>query len=229
LAAGLLAGCASPEAADQSTPEPAQAAPAAESVALWLAPYLPEEMTAGLSLPENTLQVDDPSRADLLVDVGADHLLAQWIYVLAAPFDTVADGISLAQLQALWQGTLTEGVPLEKLIMNGGTKSVFEKLWGSASQATVEVVADNALMEIAWSSENTWAILPFEKLEPRWKVIALDGQSPVQKAFNSDALWLESAFLDCRECGSCREIPLPLTGRNPRSPCSRRSIVILTS
>lgn len=192
--AGLLAGCASPEAADQSTPEPVQPAPAEESVALWLAPYLPEEMTSGLRLPENTLPVDDPSRADLLVDVGADHLLAQWIYVLAAPFDTVADGISLAQLQALWQGTLTEGSPLEKLIMDGGTKSVFEKLWGSASQATVEVVADNALLEIAWSSENTWAILPFEKLEPRWKVIALDGQSPVQKAFNSDAYGLKVPF-----------------------------------
>lgn len=194
FAAGLLVGCATPKAGVPSATEPAEEEPVGETTALWLAPYLPEGLTADLNLPEDTLQVADSSQADLWVDVGADHLLAQWIYVLAAPFDTVADGINLAQLQAVWQGTLVEGASFEKLIMDGGTKSVFEKLWGSASQATVEVVAENALLEIAWNSEDTWAILPFEKLEPRWKVIALDGQSPIQKAFNSDAYALKVPF-----------------------------------
>ena len=33
-----------------------------------------------------------------------------------------------------------------------------------------------------WGS--AWAIIPFEMVEPRWKVIAVDSQSPLKKTFN---------------------------------------------
>jgi poly-gamma-glutamate synthesis protein (capsule biosynthesis protein) len=155
---------------------------------------LPQELTAGLSVPQNTLQVSDRTQADFTVDVSADHPLAQWIYVVAAPFDTVADGISFSDLQALWQGTLNDNLPVDKLIMSSGTKSIFEKLWGSASGSTVDVVSDNAQLDVAWGADKTWAIIPFEQLEPKWKVIAVDNQSPIQKAFNADAYNLKVPF-----------------------------------
>jgi len=195
MATLLLPACASAETQVTAvTPTAASQPETQDSCSLWLAPYLPQDLAAGLDLPENCLQVSDQSGADLLVDVGADHPLSEWIYVLAAPFNTVADEISLADLQALWKGTPMEGAPVEKLIMDGSTKSVFEKLWGSASQVNVEVVSENGLLDIAWGSEKTWAIIPFEKLEARWKVIALDGQSPIQKAFNASAYGLKVPF-----------------------------------
>jgi len=30
-----------------------------------------------------------------------------------------------------------------------------------------------------------WAVIPFEKIEPKWKVIAIDGQSPIHNDFDS--------------------------------------------
>ncbi len=190
----LLAACTSPKTqAVDTEPAPVQAETKSSS-AIWLAPYLPQAMTADMKLPENTLQVTDQAKADLTVDVGADYPLAQWFYTLVAPFDTVADNLSLADLQALWQGTINQDLPVEKLIVAGDTKSVFEKLWGSASMTNVEVVSENSLLDIAWGSPKTWAIIPFENLEPKWKVIALDGQSPIQKAFNADAYGLKVPF-----------------------------------
>ena len=190
----LLTACASSKTQATSTAPSTSPAETKASYGIWLAPYLPTALTEGLNLPENTLQVTDQTTADLTIDVGADHTLAQWVYVLVAPFDTVADGISMADLQALWQGTINPNAPVEKVIVTGGTKSVFEKLWGNASLASVEVVSEDSLLDIAWGSPKTWAIIPFENLEPKWKVISLDGQSPIQKAFNADAYGLKVPF-----------------------------------
>ena len=162
--------------------------------AIWLAPYLPQGITDALILPDQAFEVSAQADADLSIDVGADHPLSEWIYVLAAPFATVTDGIRLTEIQALWQGSTTTTIPVTRLIVSGNTKAVFEKLWGGASLTTVEVVSADDLLAAAWDVEGTWAILPFEDLEAQWKVIAVDDQSPIQKAFNKDSYGLKIPF-----------------------------------
>jgi poly-gamma-glutamate synthesis protein (capsule biosynthesis protein) len=44
----------------------------------------------------------------------------------------------------------------------------------------------HVFMKEAWTRERTWAIVAFEELHPRWKVIALDGQSPIHKSFKPE-------------------------------------------
>ena len=188
-------------ACGQSGPEEILASPTPEvqptkevDYAIWLAPYLPQGITDALVLPDQAFEVSAQADADLSIDVGADHPLSEWIYVLAAPFATVADGIRLSELQALWQGSTTATIPVTRLIVSGNTKAVFEKLWGGASLTTVEVVSADDLLAAAWDVEGTWAILPFEDLEAQWKVIAVDDQSPIQKAFNKDSYGLKIPF-----------------------------------
>lgn len=165
-----------------------------ETYAVWLAPYLPQGLTDLLVLPDQAFQVSAQEDADLFIDVSADHTLTEWIYVLAAPFATVEDNVRLSDLQALWQGRVDEDFPAEKLIMSGNTKGVFEKLWGSASLTTVKVETEDVLLSTAWEEERIWALIPFENLEPRWKVIAVDNQSPIQKSFNSEIYGLKIPF-----------------------------------
>ena len=188
-------------ACGQSGPEEILASPTPEvqptkevDYAIWLAPYLPQGITDALVLPDQAFEVSAQADADLSIDVGADHPLSEWIYVLAAPFATVADGIRLTEIQALWQGSTTATIPVTRLIVSGNTKAVFEKLWGGASLTTVEVVSADDLLAAAWDVEGTWAILPFENLEAQWKVIAVDDQSPIQKAFNKDSYGLKIPF-----------------------------------
>ena len=188
-------------ACGQSGPEEILASPTPEvqpteevDYAIWLAPYLPQGITDALVLPDQAFEVSAQADADLSIDVGADHPLSEWIYVLAAPFATVTDGIRLTEIQALWQGSTTATIPVTRLIVSGNTKAVFEKLWGGASLTTVEVVSVDDLLAAAWDVEGTWAILPFEDLEAQWKVIAVDDQSPIQKAFNKDGYGLKIPF-----------------------------------
>jgi len=42
------------------------------------------------------------------------------------------------------------------------------------------------LLNYCETHKDSWAVVPFEKLEPRWKVISIDGNSPVHKGFATE-------------------------------------------
>jgi len=111
-------------------------------------------------------------------------LISQWIFALVAPFSTITDEITLNELRAFWQGNEMRSISVTRILVDGGTKALFEKLWGTASVANISVMAGEELLSSAWGEENIWAIIPFESLEPRWKVIRVDGQSPTRKGFD---------------------------------------------
>jgi len=187
IALGLLvSACAPAKPAESQLPQAAE--PAAtkipDLISIWLPPYLPEQLTMNLVLPTGTILASVEQSASIRIDVGSDSLISQWVYVLVAPFSTITDEVTLNDLRSFWQGIEVESLPVEKLLVSGGTKVLFEKLWGTASVAHVTVTAGEELMASAWAAKNTWAIVPFESLEPRWKVIRVDGISPIRKGFD---------------------------------------------
>lgn len=109
----------------------------------------------------------------------------QWVYVLAAPFPTVRDGVTSAELRAAWSGVtspeLFNGRPI---LMEDSALAAFTALWGAPASGSVRTVQADQILDLAWS-ESTWAIIPFESLSPQWKVLAIDGQSPIRKGFDS--------------------------------------------
>jgi poly-gamma-glutamate synthesis protein (capsule biosynthesis protein) len=50
------------------------------------------------------------------------------------------------------------------------------------------------MVNSAWEARPALAILPFETLEPRWKVLELDGQSPVRRDFEPSMYPLQVAY-----------------------------------
>jgi len=100
---------------------------------------------------------------------------------MVAPFPTVTDGINASELQAFWQEA-SPSVYFDRLILGQSSNKAIESLWGKPA-GTVEVHADADLLNLAWNTPGTWAIIPFEEIQPRWKVIALDEQSPLHKDF----------------------------------------------
>ena len=76
-----------------------------------------------------------------------------------------------------------------------------------------------SLADSAWASRPSWGIVPFEALEPRWKVLSVDGQSPVHNDFAPDRYPLKIAF-------SLQPVVfnLPSTNRDP----SRLTVLAMT-
>ena len=114
---------------------------------------------------------------------GSANPAGNWVYALVAPFPTVTDEVSASWLQSLWQGQPQDAI--QTLLIAEEDLTALANLLGEPGQ-TVLTYPKDQLLETAWTTQNTWAIIPFEEIEPRWKVISIDGQSPIHKDFSAD-------------------------------------------
>lgn len=161
---------------------------------IWLPPYLPAGLVSQIQLPSSLVKVSDPQTADVRLDISNEEPLAKWVYTLVAPFPTVTDEIKMDELHQFWLGKYQGDFPAKRLIMDGSTQAVFSKLWGNPDPQNVSSISSNDLLSTAWDEKTTWAIIPFEELQPQWKVIGLDGQSPIEKRFDENKYSLSVPF-----------------------------------
>ncbi len=153
-------------------------------ITLWLDPGLPEALRQGLQLPPDYYTLAEPGNALLHLQVGGDQPVTQWVYALAAPFPTIDDEVSSEQLRRSWSGEPTGPFGGTPILLDESTLAVFTALWGAPAQGAVQVLPAHELASAAWDQRPAWALLPFEALEPRWKVLAVDGQSPLRVDFD---------------------------------------------
>ena len=138
------------------------------------------EQLVSLKLPANTsIRVDVPSKAN------QNATPVPWVYALVAPFPTTMDGVTSAELELAWtQGTVPAAFSGHPLLMDESTLAAFKALWDEPASGLVRTVPSDQLLDTAWSELGSWAIIPFEALHPKWKVLTIDGQSPIRKGFD---------------------------------------------
>lgn len=163
---------------------PSEITPTLEQDLVWIDPELPKFLLDQLALMNTLQRTDSKDEAGTILAIGDDHLVAHWIYALAAPFPTVKDGISLSELRASWAGGRNSISGNQPLLMDQETLVSLTSYWGEPADGAVEILAPELLAERAWSRRPSLAILPFELLTPDWKVIQVDGISPIQKDFD---------------------------------------------
>ena len=141
---------------------------------------LPAAFEQSLKLEGTDFQRVSSGKTSAVLDYGRGNPISTWIYALAAPFPTVTNTIPAKTFLGFWQRA--EAAPFTRLILDAETLKALQSRWG-APTGDVEVLDADRLLLAAWTTENTWAVIPFEQIQPRWKVIALDGQSPLHKDF----------------------------------------------
>ncbi len=114
---------------------------------------------------------------------GSANPVGNWLYALVAPFPTVKDEVSAKWLKNLWQGQPEDAI--QTLLVAEEDLPALSSLLGEPGQ-TVQTQPKDHLLETAWTTQNTWAIIPFEEIEPRWKVLVIDGESPIHKDLSVD-------------------------------------------
>lgn len=188
--ASATAPAAAPTAAEaplpSSTGQPPADVPAGAALTVWVDPRLPLALRQAIELPDQIRTVDAPQDARVRIELGGDSPAANWVYALAAPFPTIPQGVTLEELQRSWRGESTGPFAGKPLLMDEHTAGVFTALWGAPGDGSVQVLPAEELLAAAWDRRPSWALIPFEALQPRWKVLEVDGQSPVGKDFNPD-------------------------------------------
>ena len=165
----------------QPIPTPTSSMPNADvlSAFIWAPPYLSETMGTALDTSLRSLFVNDEAKANIRLEVGEGNVISQWVYALVTPFSSIMQGMSGDELLSRWQGT-SSGIPL---LMDANTHAMFTALWG-ASGTNVQVIAKETLIDYAWTHQPALALVPFENLNPRWKVLPVDELSPIHKGFD---------------------------------------------
>mgnify|MGYP006294679695 CR=1 FL=1 len=103
-----------------------------------------------------------------------------WTYAVAAPFFTAQDAVSSTHLAQTWAGNPTGAFVERPLLVTTDTMRTLTPLLGPPSEAHVQIAAETTLLAMA-EQIDAWAILPFDQLMPRWKVLSIDGQLPTSK------------------------------------------------
>jgi poly-gamma-glutamate synthesis protein (capsule biosynthesis protein) len=169
--------------------------------------------------------VDKVEDAHVRAEPNADEVLSQWVYVLAAPFPAPEDAVSLEALRTHWQGE-EAGAPQIYLTLETG--SVLESLLGDDPGSGVHWVQDYQLINSAWENRPALAIIPFEALEPRWKVLQVENASPIRKSFTLSGYPLTVQFGLSGEPAAVAELAevleWPATNRDP----ARMTILVMT-
>ena len=159
------------------TPEPTRTAP---PPAVWIDPRLPVSILQALGDLTSVVLVAGKEEARFSLTIETDTPVSTWVYALAAPFATVIDDVSADSLVAFWQGNAE--FPARVLVMPSAIYDSLKARYGNP-RGDVRPLAEENLLSFCQSHSNAWAILPFEEISPQWKVISLDGDSPIHKGF----------------------------------------------
>jgi poly-gamma-glutamate synthesis protein (capsule biosynthesis protein) len=179
-----------PTASTNSTvPFPLAVPPISE--ALWVNPAVPAEILITVK-SWNISLTDNPVLATQKLDISDSGSV--WVYALVAPFPTLTDEVDSKSLIAAWKGNSTNPVAGHTILVVESTLKAFTALWGKPASGAVEVALSGDLLDMAWK-QSAWAIIPFEEIQPKWKVLSVDYQSPLHKNFEVNAYPLKMHFL----------------------------------
>jgi poly-gamma-glutamate synthesis protein (capsule biosynthesis protein) len=190
---------------------------------LWIDPSVPDalrETTLDWNLPAAT----DPASASLQLGVASPSLddATTWIYALVAPFPTVLDGVNLGALEKAWSASSSGPLAGSPIWMTESTLSAMTALLGEAGEEAVEIVPADELVDALWENQPAWGIVPFEALDPKLKVLEVDGQSPVRNDFDEEVYPLKVGFSLVGSKASSFE--LPAANREP----SKLTVLMMT-
>lgn len=116
-------------------------------------------------------------------------MLGTRVYVPVVPFASLSDEVTLEELRQRWAGQ-GEGA----LLLSPESAALFTSVWG-AGEPQVVPAAD--LLAGLVANEQAVALMPFDALAPTFKVLRLDGASPLNRHLEMSgyplalSLWLE--------------------------------------
>lgn len=204
----VVTGCAAPgTAAPTFTPQPARPTEIAPLTpthtplpthtpdliprTVWIGPGVPTVISDQI-LSEEGWQPSGETSATAQVRVMRSletqpaRQISRWVMALVAPFFSRLESLSSADVIHAWQGQPSRRVGNQPLYMTSETARLLAAAWGPAAEGAVRLVDLGDLAGQAWQDRAAWAIVPFDRLEPRWKVLRVDGVSPYDPDFDPE-------------------------------------------
>ena len=179
--------------------------PTAVPVRVWVdpaAPFVLRQHLRDVTRDDMLALVADAREADIRVASDLPPLVGRWVYVAVVPFPTLVDSIHWNDICRFWAGepealgALSGDGTSPTLFVTPDTLEALQLLLGPpGDSAPIEVTEREEMMLRTWEKRlHTWAIVPFDQLKPRWKVLKIDGANVLDKAMDVEAYPLKVDF-----------------------------------
>lgn len=135
-----------------------------------------QKFTSANDLASADVQVGYTAHADVPV-------IGQQVYALVAAFPTAIDDVPWSAVQAAWQGKPIECegcVFTGTLKLTNSTLQALKAVLGEPAANAIEVVPLVQLTQKLWDVPSL-GIVPFDQLNPRLKVLSIDGLTPMHR------------------------------------------------
>ncbi|MDY7076660.1 MAG: CapA family protein [Chloroflexota bacterium] len=217
------------------TPTPTLTPTPAWPVTIFIPEGLPVSIANALDAtltdhPDLFVPASSPTVADVQVtfDTNPDAtILAEWTYAVVAPFPTLTDEVSWTQVISHWVGSPAGPFAGQPLLMTTDTATTLAAAMGEPATDTVEIVPAEEIVPRAWDAHSAWAIVPFDELDPRWKVLYVDGVSALDQRLDVEpyplVLRIGATGME-RGIAKLQEQLPRLTNRDP----AKMSVVVMT-
>ena len=181
----------------------------------------------------------DDRPAQVRVQPGAaaagGYRLADYVFVPAVAFPTIADDVRWEDVRAFWTGRpaavsyLSAYAGAPTLFVDEAAQAALVALLGRPAEGTpVEVVPAAELVERVWAARPlAWTIVPFDELQPRLKALTLDGASVLTRRFDPAAYPLRMDYALTAPPGVAAQLGVqtePWLNRDPE----RMTVLIMT-
>ncbi len=173
-------------------------APSTELVNLFLDEHTPKEWVDIVGALEGVSLVDNTTNADysFIPSLGKtdENALATFdlVYAVVVPFFTVEDEISFETLSQLWHGSTGDDSD-RNIYVTKKTRELLGSVWGQPRE-NVKIGKSAGLLDLVKASPSALAIIPFEDIAPQWKVLKIEGLSPLDRPFNREQYPLVVSF-----------------------------------
>ncbi|BCX05022.1 MAG: hypothetical protein KatS3mg053_2960 [Candidatus Roseilinea sp.] len=228
------------------TPEPTPTPIPVETI--WIDPALPAGWRESLArqigdfaqrtaLPQRQVILTDGQDGDVRIGVGTDGIpLITHTLAVAAPFPTVPDGIAFDALARFWRGEpdalavlSDDGQTPPTLFLDPETRAALTLLLGPpAESSNVQVVPSAEVISATWVARPaSFAVVPFDRLEARWKLLHVDGINLFEREADMRAYPLTLSVRAQGDPALVAEIAASVPAANNRD-LSKMAIVAMT-
>ena len=157
-----------------------------------LPPDLADSILRWIAQQPGARVITDTQQADIWINLEpGGALLAERIYVPVGRFATLSDEVSAVDLLAQWLGA--PGPGMEPLVVDAAAFAALSLLWGPPAQ--VEILPDTAAVAAALEPYPArLGVLPFDRLAPQVKALAMNGLDPTDNDFDASEYPLAVRF-----------------------------------
>jgi len=118
---------------------------------------------------------------------------AEWVYALVAPFPTLTDDVTWADFSAYWTGQQASmpgfDSPPQLFITPDVMQVLAAKIGAPGPSVPVTLLTGDetaeAVADMIWDARPAISVVPFDQLQPRWKVLSIDGMNPLDKLLDT--------------------------------------------